>query len=69
VTVLQALALAQGATSTAALDGKAEDLKLEADDILFVPDVVKSGRGLQFFDVPLPNPLQNPALYLPICIR
>jgi hypothetical protein len=41
VTVLQALALAQGATSTAALDGKAEDLKLEADDILFVPDVVK----------------------------
>jgi polysaccharide export outer membrane protein len=61
LTILQALALAQGATSTAKLDstrlihktgegpketpiylkkileGKAKDLKLEADDILFVP--------------------------------
>jgi polysaccharide export outer membrane protein len=61
LTILQALALAQGATTTAALnrsslihrtdegpketpiqlkkilEGKAKDLKLEADDILFVP--------------------------------
>jgi polysaccharide biosynthesis/export protein len=61
LTILQALALAQGATNTAALnssklirktsdgpketpiylkrilEGKAKDLKLEADDILFVP--------------------------------
>jgi polysaccharide biosynthesis/export protein len=61
LTILQALALAQGTTSTAALDssklihktaegpketpihlkkvleGKAEDLKLQGDDILFVP--------------------------------
>ncbi len=61
LTILQALALAQGATTTAALnrsklihktdegpketlvylkkilEGKAEDLKLQADDILFVP--------------------------------
>ncbi len=61
LTILQALALAQGATNTAALNnsklirktadgphetqiylkkilsGKAEDLKLEADDILFIP--------------------------------
>jgi polysaccharide biosynthesis/export protein len=61
LTILQALALAQGATTTSALnrsrlihkteegpkettiqlkkilEGKAEDLKLEADDILFIP--------------------------------
>jgi len=67
LTILQALALAQGATGTAKLnnsklihktdggpketpiylkkilDGKAEDLKLQADDILFVPHSVEKG--------------------------
>ncbi|MGA7925740.1 MAG: SLBB domain-containing protein, partial [Candidatus Sulfotelmatobacter sp.] len=67
LTILQALALAQGATNTAALnssklirktadgpketpiylkkilEGKAKDLKLEADDILFVPHSAAKG--------------------------
>lgn len=67
LTILQALALAQGATNTAALNssklirktadgphetpvylkkiltGKAEDLNLEADDILFVPHSTAKG--------------------------
>jgi polysaccharide biosynthesis/export protein len=67
LTILQALALAQGATSTAKLDssklihkttegpketaislkkileGKAPDLKLDADDILFVPHSASKG--------------------------
>jgi len=67
LTILQALALAQGATNTAALNssklirktadgpqetpislkrilaGKAKDLQLEADDILFVPHSTRKG--------------------------
>jgi polysaccharide biosynthesis/export protein len=87
LTVLQALALAQGANSTAKLDGirlihktdqgpietriylkrildgKAEDVKLEADDILFVPH--SAGRGTMQAQPLQPIQLDIPLIWPP----
>jgi protein involved in polysaccharide export with SLBB domain len=86
LTVLRALALAQGATSTAALnssrlihktseglketpiylkkilEGKAQDVKLEPDDVLFVPHSAGKARMLE---QPADPPLIPPAHPVP----
>lgn len=93
ITVLQALATAQGANPTASLDhakilrkgeygrteipvdikkmllAKAQDVALQADDILFVPRRTRKSAVNQqkhdFYDVPPSGPLEGPASIYP----